>query len=75
MKYSLLPGTHSAADGALSTLFCATSPKAVECQGCYVVPYGKVDRKNTEKACGDGSVGEELWRVSEGLLRERGCEI
>lgn len=61
----------SVADGATSTLFCATSEKAVENSGGYFAPFGKVD-KRPDRWNEDEAVVEKLWVESERMVREAG---
>ena len=66
-----MPGTLSLADGATSTLFCATSWKAPANSGAYLAPFGKLDRR-PEKWTGDAEVVERLWVESERMIKEAG---
>lgn len=61
----------SVADGATSTLFCATSANAVENSGGYFVPFGKLD-KRPDRWNDDEAVVEKLWVESERMAREAG---
>ena len=67
----LVPGTLSIADGATSTLFCATSDKAPVNSGAYFAPFGKVD-KRPEKWTEDAEIVDRLWVESERMLMEAG---
>ena len=58
-------------DGARTTLFCATSTKAPQWSGRYVMPYGKVDGK-VNKWIENGKAVDALWEGSESMLREKG---
>lgn len=62
-----MPGTLSVADGATSTLFCATSERAAPNSGGYFAPFGKVDRR-PERWSGDERVVEGLWVESERMV-------
>ena len=61
----------SVADGATSTVFCATSEKAVENSGGYFGPFGKVD-KRPDRWNEDEAFVEKLWVESERMVREAG---
>jgi hypothetical protein len=57
--------TASTHDGALNTLFCATSPQVVqEGQGRYFVPVGKLQHR-VDKWLDDESGNKALWQWSE----------
>lgn len=66
-----MPGLLSVADGATSTLFCATCDSAVANSGGYFAPFGKVD-KRVERWNGDGDVVEKLWVESERMIEGAG---
>ena len=66
-----LPGMLSIPDGATSTLFCATSEKAVANSGGYFAPFGKVD-KRPDRWNEDEGVVEKLWVESERMVQEAG---
>ena len=66
-----MPGTLSLADGATSTLFCATSWKAPANSGAFFAPFGKLDRR-PEKWTEDAEVVERLWVESERMVKEAG---
>lgn len=56
-------------EGALNSLFCATSPKAPALgKGHYFAPVGKVDGQ-ANHWIEDSETNEKLWRQSEDLLR------
>ena len=56
-------------EGALNSLFCATSPLApTRGQGKYFVPVGKVDSK-ADKWIQDREMNAKLWEWSEDLMR------
>ncbi|KAK4692854.1 hypothetical protein P7C71_g4435, partial [Lecanoromycetidae sp. Uapishka_2] len=60
IRWGIMPGTVSVAEGATSTLFCATSEKAVGDSGKYFAPGGVLD-KRPEKWTGDAKVVGRLW--------------
>jgi hypothetical protein len=66
-----MPGTASVADGARTTLYCATSPEAVKGSGGYSVPYGKMDGRVDKWCENEGLVGR-LWVESERMVRQAG---
>ena len=63
-----MPGMFSVADGATSTLFCATSDKAPVNGGKYFAPFGKED-KRAEKWTGDKEGVDRLWEESERMIK------
>ena len=72
--YSVQPGivaTNLQADGARTTLFCATSPKAENYSGGCFVPYGKLDKRPDKWYLDEELVGR-LWTESERMVREAG---
>ena len=71
VRLGIIPGTVSVADGAYTTLFCATSPKAANNSGGYFVPYGKVDAKPDEWYQ-DCQLVDRLWTESERMIKEAG---
>ena len=66
-----MPGTISVADGARTTLFCATSPKAENHSGGFFVPYAKLDKRPDKWNLDEELVGR-LWTESERMIREAG---
>lgn len=56
-------------DGAITSLFAATSPQVREqpetYDGAYLVPFGKVERP-LDKA-NDAKLASELWTASENI--------
>lgn len=62
-----MPGTLSVADGATSTLFCATGDAAVANSGGYFAPFGKVD-KRAERWNKDEGVVDRVWDESERMV-------
>lgn len=71
VRWGLIPGTLSVQDGALTTLFCATSPNAPKWSGKYIMPFGKVDSK-FDKSIENMKVVEDLWDASERMVKEKG---
>ncbi len=71
IRWGVMPGTISVADGARTTLFCATSPRAVEISGGYIVPFGKLDRRPDKWNQDDELIGK-LWTESERMVKEAG---
>ena len=70
VRRGLIPGTLSVQDGALTTLFCATSPNASKWSGKYIMPFGKVDGK-FDKLIENRKVVEDLWDASERMVKEK----
>ena len=68
VKIRMVPGTVSVKEGAKTTLFCATSEKAVS--GKFYGPSGKVDER-AARVCQEAVV-KRLWYESERMLREAG---
>ncbi|KAI9730404.1 MAG: hypothetical protein M1834_005914 [Cirrosporium novae-zelandiae] len=68
---SHLPGIMSPADGARTTLYCATSPAAAQDSGKYHEPFGEV-KKKADKFIGDRKRVERLWELSNEELRRCG---
>jgi hypothetical protein len=59
----------STLEGALNSLYCATSPEAPHtAAGKYCVPVGKVHEK-ADKFLDDRKGNSELWNISEDALR------
>lgn len=71
VRWGIIPGTISVADGARTTLFCATSPKAENHSGGFFVPYGKLDKRPDKWNLDEELVGR-LWTESERMVREAG---
>ncbi|CAF9943766.1 MAG: hypothetical protein ALECFALPRED_001209, partial [Alectoria fallacina] len=67
----VLPNTLSIADGATSTLFCATSDAAAANSGGYFAPFGKVD-KRPERWNEDEQLVEKVWVESERMVEGAG---
>jgi hypothetical protein len=63
--------TSSAIDGARTSLFCATSPKAPSHAGSYLVPFGKVDTK-ANKWLDDPIAVQKLWTLANEQLKQSG---
>ncbi|KAI3172904.1 hypothetical protein DTO046C5_3251 [Penicillium roqueforti] len=56
-------------EGALNSLFCATSPKApIMGQGQYFVPVGKLDSR-AANWINDSKTNKKLWQQSEDLIK------
>ncbi len=72
MIHWLMPGSVTVADGARTTLFCATSPDAAKNSGHFFVPYGKVDHGPGKWTTDDEAV-QELWEASNKMLKDCGC--
>ena len=66
-----MPGTMSVEDGTRTQLCCATSERVVEYSGCYIAPFGKLD-KRPDKWINDDELVGRLWDESERMLREKG---
>jgi hypothetical protein len=59
----------STLEGALNSLYCATSPEAPHnAAGRYCTPVGKVEGK-ADKFLNDRTSNAELWNISEDALR------
>lgn len=71
VQWGIMPGVLSVADGATSTLFCATSEKAVKNSGAFFAPFGVLD-KRPEKWTEDPKMVGRLWDESERMVREVG---
>ncbi|KAL9127326.1 MAG: hypothetical protein Q9175_007759 [Cornicularia normoerica] len=71
IRWGLLPGMLSVVDGATSTLFCATSEKAVVNSGSYFAPFGKLD-KRPDRWNEDEGLVEKLWVESERMVKRAG---
>ncbi|MCJ1460130.1 hypothetical protein MMC28_010509 [Mycoblastus sanguinarius] len=71
VRWGIIPGVISPTDGARTTLFCATSPRAVENSGGYFMPIGKLD-KRPDKWNNDDKLVGKLWDESERMLKEAG---
>ena len=55
-------------EGALNSLFCATSPRApIMGQGQYFVPVGKLDSR-AANWLNDSKTNKKLWQQSEDLI-------
>ena len=67
-----MPGTATVADGARTTLFCATSHDAAKNSGHFFLPYGKVNH-GPDKWTNDDKAVEELWEKSKKMLKNCGC--
>ena len=57
VHWHIMPGTVTVADGARTTLFCATSPDAVKNSGQFFIPYGQVNHGPKS-----GRTTTKLWR-------------
>lgn len=65
-----LTPTMSVEDGALNSLYCATSPEAPnKGQGKYFQPVGKMENKH-EKWINDREGNKQLWEHSEAAMRK-----
>ncbi|KAF4459474.1 reductase [Fusarium albosuccineum] len=64
----------TALDGSRTSLFCATSPKAIASAGLYHVPFGKVDAKVNKWVHEPESV-DKLWVLANGQLKKHGFVI
>lgn len=71
VRWGIMPGTVSVADGATSTLYCATSEKAVQNSGAYFAPFGVLD-KRPEKWTQDSTMVGRLWDESGRMVKEAG---
>ena len=65
----IIPGTMNVANGARTTLFCATSTEAAKHSGAFFVPFGKLE-KEADKFMEDIGLAERLWVESERMLQE-----
>ncbi|KAH6880630.1 hypothetical protein B0T10DRAFT_609333 [Thelonectria olida] len=63
--------TSSAIDGARTSLYCATSPKAPSYAGCYLVPFGKVDTR-VNNWLDDPVAVQKLWTLANEQLKQSG---
>lgn len=71
VHWHIMPGLVTVADGARTTLFCATNPDATTNSGQFFVPYGKVDH-GPDKWTTDDKAVQELWEASNKMLKDRG---
>ncbi|KAI8669492.1 hypothetical protein NCS57_00764500 [Fusarium keratoplasticum] len=66
--------TSTPLDGARTSLFCATSPRAVSAAGLYLIPFGKVDPRANRWLKDDEAV-EKLWQLASSQLKRHGFAI
>ncbi|RSL73585.1 hypothetical protein CEP53_000669 [Fusarium sp. AF-6] len=66
--------TSTPLDGARTSLFCVTSPRAVSAAGLYLIPFGKVDPR-ANKWLNDDEAVEKLWQLASGQLKRHGFAI
>lgn len=66
--------TSTAADGARTSLYCATSTKAADQGGSYFIPFGKLDHK-ADRWLNDPDAVTRLWELADNQLRKSGFEI
>ncbi|KAM5386659.1 hypothetical protein ACJZ2D_000622 [Fusarium nematophilum] len=61
-------------DGSRTSLFCATSPKATQFAGLFLVPFGKVST-GPDKWLNDAEAVDKLWRLAKSQLETHGFVI
>ena len=66
--------TSTPVDGARTSLYCATSPKAATQGGCFFVPFGKQDHK-ADKWLNDPNCVKQLWDLALKQLQKSGFEF
>lgn len=71
VRFGILPGSNSVAEGASGILFCATSRDAPKGSGGYFRPKG-VQSKDADRFIKDKAVVDGLWEAGEGQLRGAG---
>jgi retinol dehydrogenase 12 len=71
MSMKITP-TISPLDGARTTLYCATSPRAPSNAGRYFVPYGELNDKRSSKWIDDPQKVAKLWELADTQLRQHG---
>jgi hypothetical protein len=70
MAMKIVP-TSSAVDGARTSLYCATSLKAIDFAGLYMVPFGKVDNR-ANRWLNDAKAVDRLWELANNQLKNHG---
>lgn len=66
--------TSTPLDGARTSLFCATSPRAISSAGLYLIPFGKVDPR-ANRWLNDDEAVEKLWQLASSQLKKHGFAI
>jgi hypothetical protein len=66
--------TLAAADGARTSLYCATSPKAADQGGSFFVPFGKLDNR-ADRWLNSPDTVTQLWELANSQLRKSGFEL
>lgn len=71
--FKIMPSL-SPADGARTSLYCATSPNAYSYAGRYMVPFGKLSTKEN-KWLDDAKAVNGLWTLATNQLKDHGFVI